>query len=207
MSRPFTFVKGLLRTLRGRVRLYMRIGGAPEIARRYFVTNAFDATLTALGIIIGAYVGGILEPRVVVHAGIGGALAMGLSGFVGTYITERAERVRRLRELERIMLVELNDSLIGKAVIYSSALIAIASGSAPPLSAIITLSPFIIASQGLIPVHTAFIMAIALNLGLLFALGSLLGRISRENYLLYGVLTMASGMLVAIVGLLLQMGL
>ena len=41
---------------------YHQISEVGDITRRYFVMNAFDGALTMLGVVIGAYVAGILNP-------------------------------------------------------------------------------------------------------------------------------------------------
>jgi len=56
---------------------YHKISEAGDITRRYFVMNAFDGALTMLGVVIGAYVAGILEPIIIITAGIAGSIAMG----------------------------------------------------------------------------------------------------------------------------------
>ena len=53
---------GKLDNLRRKFKRYSEITQVDEIARRYFVMNAFDGCLTILGIIVGAYVAGVLMP-------------------------------------------------------------------------------------------------------------------------------------------------
>ncbi|MGQ9639794.1 MAG: hypothetical protein ACUVUB_05010 [Candidatus Bathyarchaeia archaeon] len=98
------------------VRFYLRLAEATAISRRYFVMNAFDGALAALGVILGAWVSGPVQPETIVGAGAGMSLAMGMSGFSGAYMAERAERLRRLRELERSLLTSLERSIHGKAL-------------------------------------------------------------------------------------------
>ena len=56
--------------------------------------NAFDGTLTIMGVVIGAHFSGVTNPHIVITAGIGGSVAMGISGVSGAYLAERAERNR-----------------------------------------------------------------------------------------------------------------
>ena len=86
---------------------YIEIAKVGEIARRYFVLNAFDGALTVLGIIMGSYVVGVKDPRVVIGASFGACLAMGVSGFWGAYMAERAERKRALKDLEMALFINL----------------------------------------------------------------------------------------------------
>ena len=92
-----------LRSRLGRFRSYIRVAGASAIARRYFVMNAFDGALTILGVIVGAFMAREVDPRVIMGAGVGASLAMGISGAWGAYMAERAERRRSLKELENQM--------------------------------------------------------------------------------------------------------
>jgi hypothetical protein len=64
---------------------YSEISGVNEILRRYFVMNAFDGALTMLGIIMGAFLAGVIDPIVIIKAGMGAGLAMGISGAWGLY--------------------------------------------------------------------------------------------------------------------------
>ena len=40
---------------------YSKISGVGAITRRYFVMNAFDGALTMLGVVIGAYISGVIN--------------------------------------------------------------------------------------------------------------------------------------------------
>ncbi|MBE0512945.1 hypothetical protein IBX38_07835 [Candidatus Bathyarchaeota archaeon] len=51
---------------------------------------------------------------------MGATLAMGLSGFAGAYMTEEAERAKKLNSLEKSMLTELKNSVVGKASRFAS---------------------------------------------------------------------------------------
>ena len=45
---------------------YYQVSEVGPITRRYFVMNAFDGALTMLGVVIGAYVAGILQPILII---------------------------------------------------------------------------------------------------------------------------------------------
>ena len=98
------------------------------IARRYFVKNGFDGSMTMLGIIVGAWVVNVKQPEIVVTAGLGACLAMGISGLSGAYLTERAERKRDLKNLECAMITKLNDSIITDATAFVSLYAALVDG-------------------------------------------------------------------------------
>ena len=90
----------------GEVETYLRVTKAQKILRRYFAMNAFDGAMTSLGVVIGAYISRIFDPNAVIGVILIGGVAMAVSGFSGTYMTESAERSKSLNELEEAMLVD-----------------------------------------------------------------------------------------------------
>ena len=69
-----------------KIRNYIKISGVAPISRRYFIMNAFDGATTVLGVVVGAYAAGITNESWVILSGLGATLAMGMSGFVGSYM-------------------------------------------------------------------------------------------------------------------------
>jgi len=183
------------------LKAYVDMTNASEIARRYFVTNAFDTALGLIGLVMGSYVVKVSDPMIILSTGFGTAFAVFLSGFVGTYLMERAERLRELHELERSMLVSLENSLLERAQKTASLLVALASGVAALFASAVILSPFAFAHLGLGSIEIAYFWALAQGLLFLFILGFFMGRISRENKILYGVLAMFLGLLIALLGI------
>ena len=90
---------------KARARQYDEIADVSAIARRYFAMNAFDGVVTIIGVLAGAMVAGVTQPDVVVVTGLTTAMAMGISGFTGAFLTEAAERERTLQRLERPTLL------------------------------------------------------------------------------------------------------
>jgi predicted membrane protein (TIGR00267 family) len=162
------------------------------IARRYFVKNGFDGSMTMLGIIVGSWVSNG-PPEVVLTAGLATCLALGISGVSGAYMTERAERKRDLKELESAMITKLDDCMISDASRFVSFYAALVDGGSPIVTALISLAPFFLLLQGLIALQVAYIASIALTLVTLFALGMYLGKIAKENALFYGIQTLLAG--------------
>ncbi len=187
-----------------RFKTYLRISKVDEIARRYFVMNAFDGALTMLGVIMGTYISGVHDPRIIISAGIGGSLAMGISGFTGAYMTELAERKQKIKTLERVMLTDLEDSMIERASMFAAVLAATIDGVSPALAAFVSVSPFILSYSASISYELSFAISLTLTLTLLFILGVYLGRVSRENKVAYGALMLFSGALTS--ALILLMG-
>ncbi len=165
------------------------------IARRYFIKNGFDGSMTLLGIVVGSWIVGVTKPEIIVTAGLGACLAMGLSGLFGAYMTERAERTRHLKTLEDTMLTDLSDSVLSEASDFVSVYAAFVDGASPILTAFISLIPFILTLTGTFVIWDAYIFSFILTLTTLFSLGLYLGRIAKENMLLYGGVTLAAGIL------------
>ena len=185
-------------------RYYLRLSGVSAIARRYFIMNAFDGAVTTLGVLIGALIGGGLSPRIILAAGIGAGIAMGVSGFFGAYLAEEAERSRSLRELERAMHINLNNSIIEKAARVAALTAALIDAVSPLMAALISLTPFMIAIIGLISAWQALISSIALILVLLAVLGLFLGKISGERMIIYSIATTCAGLITGFLGLFLH---
>ena len=183
--------------------MYIQITEMGPIARRYFVKNGFDGSMTMLGIIVGALVSNG-NPEVVVAAGLSTCLAMGISGVSGAYMTERAERKRDLKDLECAMITKLDESVISDATRFVSFYAALVDGGSPTVTALISLTPFFLLLQGLIAVQVAYIASLVLTLVTLFTLGMYLGKIAKENALLYGIQTLLAG--VATVAIVLLLG-
>jgi predicted membrane protein (TIGR00267 family) len=173
------------------------------IARRYFVKNGFDGSMTMLGIIIGAWVVNVTQAEIVVTAGLGACIAMGISGVSGAYMTERAERKRDLKNLENAMMTKLDDSVITDATAFVSFYAALVDGGSPILTALVSLSPFFFLLHGYIEAQSAYMSSIAVTMVTLFMLGIYLGKIAKENALLYGIQTLIAGVATVAIALLL----
>jgi len=154
------------------------------IARRYFIKNGFDGSMTMLGIIIGSWSVGVTKPEIIVTAGLGACLAMGISGLFGAYMTEKAERQRQLKTLEAAMLTDLTHSIHNDASNFVSMYAAFIDGSSPILTGVISLVPFILALTGTFLIWDAYIVSVILSLVTLFLLGLYLGRIEGEHFVI-----------------------
>jgi len=185
-----------IKRFRQKVSEYNKIMEIDSIARRYFVMNAFDGVLTTLGIIIGSYFGHIMEPRIILIAGIGAAIAMAVSGVWGAYLTEHAERKKDLNDLEKTMLTPLKKTKLGRASSFAPWIVAAIDGAAPFIAAITMLIPFI-----LMPIQMAYYISISFAFAILFILGIFLGRISRENMALMGIKMLLAGVAAILIGM------
>ena len=183
---------------------YLRVTRAQKILRRYFAMNAFDGAMTSLGVVIGAYISNISDPRAVTGVIIVSGIAMAVSGFSGTYMTESAERSRSLNELEDAMLVNLDDTIYGQASRFVSVFAAFVDGSAPFIASIPAVVPFYLSHMGFLPMEIAFYASIGAALAVLFLLGVFLGRIGEGNLLYSGIKMVVAGVAVALLALVLN---
>jgi predicted membrane protein (TIGR00267 family) len=187
-----------------KIRRYIRVSGIAPISRRYFIMNAFDGATTILGIVIGAYVAEVTNEFWIVLPGLGATLAMSLSGFVGAYMTEEAERANEMKALEKSMLTDLTDSVVGKASRFASLWAALIDGVSPALAALSCLTPFFLSSTGLFSTTIASQLSVAICLTIMFLLGVLLGRISKRNMVLQGTKMLLVGLIITLVFLALK---
>ena len=182
-----------------KLRRYIRVSGIAPISRRYFIMNAFDGATTILGIVIGAYVAEITSELLVIWSGLGATLAMGLSGFVGAYMTEEAEREKKLRTLEKSMLTELTNSVVGRASRFASLWAGIVDGVSPAIAAVTCLAPLFFSSVGVFSTDFAIQLSVAIALSIMFLLGVFLGRISKRNIFVHGAKMFFVGLIITIV--------
>ncbi|NHJ24416.1 MAG: hypothetical protein EAX89_07575 [Candidatus Lokiarchaeota archaeon] len=101
-------------------RTYSEMADLGVIARRKFFNNCFDGALTCAGIVSGAFVlflfgSGANSPSTIVILGFSTALAIGISGLWGAFLSEEAERKKKVYDLKREMVIlergENNDEL------------------------------------------------------------------------------------------------
>ncbi len=187
------------------IRQILSLTKGENILRRYFVMNGFDGALTALGIILGSLVitGFILDPvesaesaKLLISAGLGASIAMGVSGFWIAYLTERAERTKERKELEEIMVTDLNNTKITKANFWTSLVIAAVDGISPFMFSLLAIFPFFFVMTGL-SIMAAYIISFCVVGVEVIVLGIFLGAVSKENKLLYALKIIPAALLVA----------
>jgi predicted membrane protein (TIGR00267 family) len=200
-------VSGLFKRIASLIKGYresLRIVGAGEIARRYFVMNAFDGALTVLGIVLGAYIAGVRDEGIVVSAVLGASLAMGLSGVWGAYMAEKAERTRKLKELETALFTNLKNTRLHRASMTVIVWLAVVDGGSPVMVALAAITPFFLSRLGVFSFTLSVYLSIFVSLATLFALGVFLGRISRENMVFQGLKMASAGVIIATILLILK---
>ena len=199
-----TGVVARLRTVIGTVRQYHEVAGVGEIARRYFVINAFDGSLTTLGVLAGCFAGGVDKSGTVITLILSTAVSIGVAGFYGSYQVERAERERALREIEESTLSSMQDTTLSSASRYATIIVALVDGLSPLIASLLIMIPFFFVPP--VTIHAAFYAGAAMAFVELFALGVFLGKVSRENLWFAGVKLVLAGFVALAISLLLNRG-
>lgn len=179
------------------IRDFLSMTEGENILRRYFVMNGFDGALTALGIILGSLIArNFANPEQLILSGIGASIAMGVSGFWIAYLTEKAERTRERKELEKSMVTDLNNTRISKANFWTSIVIGAVDGLSPFIFSLIAISPFFFVLAGL-TMQVAYIISISVIVVEVIILGLFLGAVSKENKIFYAIKIIPAALLVA----------
>lgn len=172
---------------------YDKIANIGEIGRRVIANNGFDGILTILGIIMGSFFGKVTDAKFIITAGLGACIAMGVSGGWGSYITEKAERKKEMKELERLTLKKMNNTMIEKAHNFAIIIITLLDGFSPFLASFFVLIPFLIFKSGMI--FYAYISSIIIAFILLILLGAFLGKVSQESMFKYSLNMVFAGIM------------
>ena len=172
-------------------RYILHLSRAKGIARRYFVTNGFDGALTMLGLMMAFSMSEDAALPVAIQACFGAAIALGMSGMSSAYLSEAAERKKELQELEQALLTDLSASDHGKASRYLPIVVALVNGLSPLVISLIIITPLWLAEQGMNLGMQPFLFAMLVSIFVIFLLGIVLGRLSREFWLWTGLRTLA----------------
>jgi predicted membrane protein (TIGR00267 family) len=170
---------------------------------RYVALGTLDGILAVMGVTLAASgvasAGGLDIPNYVIGlTGLSGGIALALSNAFGSFIGERAEESRNLRELEQKMVIEegtLDDTLIhrqAKKRIYMSMF---THGFSSFTGSFVPVLPFILLTGRM----TATLTTITLCFFALVILGIYLGKVSRESLLKTSIEIVLIGVLIGIV--------
>ena len=155
--------------------------------------NAFDGALTMLGIIMGAYLAGVIDPMIIIKAGMGAGLAMGISGAWGAYMAERAERSRNMKELENAIFSNLEGTMIDKASKAAVVSVALVDGISPLIATFISILPFFLAVYSNISIFVAIALSIVIIMCMLFLLGVFLSKVAGGRIIINGAIMVLAG--------------
>jgi predicted membrane protein (TIGR00267 family) len=184
--------------IRRRLRRLLGREGVLSIARRYFVSNGFDGTLTSIGVIVGAVLSGVPSGATVIKIGLGAAVGLGTSAVWSVWEIERAETKAELRRIERAMLVDLDDTQIEREQRGTRLLHATMSGLGPLIGILIPLTPFLFEGTLFTMVEAALI-AVALGIGILGIFGAYMGSMSGQRWYVAAARMALAGLVVAII--------
>ncbi len=174
---------------------------------RYIALGTLDGILAVMGVILAASgvasAGGLHLPNFVIGlTGLSGGIALSLSNTFGSYIGEKAEEFRNIRELEHKMMLDegkLDGTLIhtqAKRRIYMSMF---THGFSSIIGSLVPVTPFLILTNRSMAIVTTIILCFVA----LVILGIYLGRVSRENLLKTIVEIVIIGIIIGVVSLLL----
>lgn len=91
-----------------KIKIYNDITNFSEIARRYFINNFYDGALTILGIILGFLIvilknSNNIPSIYIILPGLGTSISMLVSGFSGSYLSEKAEQKKKKAKMAMAM--------------------------------------------------------------------------------------------------------
>jgi len=100
-----------LKSLTKKWRKYSELSNLGIIVRRKFFNNAFDGALTCAGIVSGSFIiflsnpAQILSSSIIIITGFSTAVAIGISGLWGAFLSEEAERKKKMTDLKKDMVI------------------------------------------------------------------------------------------------------
>ena len=172
------------------------------ISRRYFVSNGFDGTLTAIGIVVGAVLSGVPDGLTVIRIGLGAAVGLGTSAVWSVWEIERAETRAEILRIERAMLTDLDDTRIQRDHRSARVLHATMSGLGPIIGILVPLTAFLF-EGALFSMAEAAVVAVGLGIGVLGVFGAYMGSISDQRWYVAAARMGLAGLVVALVNLVL----
>jgi|YelNatPaOPRAMG01_1025707.scaffolds.fasta_scaffold138693_1 predicted membrane protein (TIGR00267 family) len=177
---------------------YMEVSEVGEIARRLFIMNGLDGIMTILSILIGSYIGKV-STETILRMVFGASVAMSISGAYGAFVSERSERKRHVKELEKALFSDLGGTIVERANRTAVMIVMIVDAMSPLIFSFITISPLILSKLNFLSLQAAFNMSFIIGGISLFVLGLLLGKIAHEHILVHGLFMVVSGLFVAVV--------
>ena len=176
---------------------YIALGTLDGILAVMAVTLAASGVASASGHPISNFAIGL--------TGLSGGIALALSNVFGSFIGERAEESRTLRELEEKMLLnegDLDETIIHKQAKRRVYLSMFANGFSSFTGAFVPVVPFLVIPDRL----TATLTTLSLCFGALFILGIYLGKVSRENLVKTGIEVLVVGIVISAISILIGGG-
>ncbi|MFX1572937.1 MAG: VIT1/CCC1 transporter family protein [Promethearchaeota archaeon] len=197
---------------------YGKMADLGEIARRKFFNNCFDGALTCAGIVSGIFIIFLKDPsrfipENVIITGFATALAIGVSGLWGAFLSEEAERKKKVTDMKKEMAdvdddIKINKeikqkkkkTLLEKAENFATVVASLVDGGAPVLGSSLPLIPFFFGTTLAI---THFIFSYIILAVLLVYLGIFLGKISGGGRVRYALHLVTAGVVTLIISIIL----
>lgn len=166
------------------------------LARRYFVANGFDGTLTSIGVVVGAVLAGQDDGFAVIAIGLGAAVGLGTSGIWSVWEIERAETSREREKLESAMLTSLGNTRYSRDLRNEQIVLSLSAATGPVIGVLITLIPFLFEGTALSMTQAAA-LSVALGVLLLGTVGAYMGSISKQRWYVAAIRMGLAGLVVA----------
>ena len=199
---------------------YGKLSDLGEISRRKFFNNCFDGALTCAGIVSGIFIIFLspnsfqFTPQNVLITGFATTLAIGISGLWGAFLSEEAERKKKVADMKKDMAIvegtaeedneNNNDNnhktILEKAERFATIVASLVDGGAPAVGSTLPLIPFFF---GVTLTIGHFIFSYIILAGLLVYLGIFLGNISGGGKLRYALHLVTAGVVTLLISLLL----
>ncbi|PKL69012.1 MAG: TIGR00267 family protein [Methanobacteriales archaeon HGW-Methanobacteriales-1] len=170
---------------------------------RYVALGTLDGILAVMGVILTAsgvisLGGGEVQNYLIGLTGLSGGIALAMSNAFGSFIGERAEETRTLRELERKMVMDegkLDDTIIHKQAKRRIYMSMFTHGFSSFIGSFVPVLPFLLIADRMTATVTTIIMCFTA----LIILGVYLGRVSRESLFKTSVEIVIIGILISAV--------
>ncbi len=177
---------------------------------RYIALGTLDGILAVMGVTLAASgvagAGGLEIPNYIIGlTGLSGGIALAMSNAFGSFIGERAEEVRNIRELEQKMMLDegkLDDTLIHQQAKKRVFMSMFTHGFSSFIGSFVPVIPFLLIASR----FTATITTVVLCFIALVILGIYLGRVSRESLLRTSIEIVLIGILISVVSFLIGGG-
>ena len=188
-----------------RLRETLKQESVGPIIRRFFINTLFDSTFMLLGIIVGSAFAGDAGLHIIIVTMLTTSIALGISTGVSVYEAESLEQEHKISDLEKALFTDLDDTSIQKTAKYTILLVTIINFATPLFSCAVTITPFILATTGILHADIAGWISVALALSTLFGAGVYMGRIGKTNPYKKGLRMVAFGVLAFAIGFLLDL--
>ena len=184
--------------------MILEVSETVEIARRYVALNVFDGVMIGLGSMLGFYLTGLDDGRIVIITTLAITSASAISGFMGAFMSERIEQEIRLRRLESATLRRLRGTLHHSASLVSPIMIGLINSGSSAIGILSVMTPYILAVYSVLDLTLGAILSFTTSMLLFVALGYYMGRRIGERLLTTILRTIGAGIAALLLILLIQ---